>query len=170
MHFIAPSFLLCFTKTDKPPLWFMKMSFHLFVKSDFESNLGEICLQVWSGRAMPGPFQWTSFINFQPTVMWNCAEMGFHIEHIFYPGNREKREIVKKLQWKGTFSSSLSNATFLRYSEYVTQSKDFQTWVSAIHKIYSSLKLKQQGRNFLTIHDLWTSSTETRLDCFLHNR
>ena len=55
--------------------------------------------------------------------MWNCAEMGFHIEHIFYPGNREKREIVKKLQWKGTFSSSLTNATFLRYFEYMSHNQ-----------------------------------------------
>ena len=35
--------------------------------------------------------------------MWNCVEMGFHIENIFYPGNRKKWEIVKKLQWKRTF-------------------------------------------------------------------
>ena len=57
--------------------------------------------------------------------MWNCAEMGFHIENIFYPGNREKREIVKKLQWKRTFSfSSLTNAAeFLIYFEYVIDQK-----------------------------------------------
>ena len=74
--------------------------------------------------------------------MWNCAEMGFHIENIFYPGHREKREIVKKetTMEKNLSSSSLTNATLLKNVEYVTRSKDFQTRFSAIQVIYSSFK------------------------------